>query len=77
MGTGKEKLLQQMMADGVRYIFGNPGTVEQGILDEMYQYPEISYITCLQESPLQLPWQTDMLGQLAPQPLFNCTAVWD
>lgn len=39
-----------MMADGVRYIFGNPGTVEQGILDEMYQYPEISYITCLQES---------------------------
>lgn len=50
MGTGKEKLLQQMMADGVRYIFGNPGTVEQGILDEMYQYPEISYITCLQES---------------------------
>lgn len=30
MSTGKEKLLRQMKADGVEYIFGNPGTVEQG-----------------------------------------------
>ena len=50
METGKEKLLQQMTADGVEYIFGNPGTVEQGILDELYKYPQIEYITCLQES---------------------------
>lgn len=39
-----------MIKDGVKYIFGNPGTVEQGILDELYQYPEIRYITYLQES---------------------------
>ncbi len=50
METGKIKLLRQMMADGVNYIFGNPGTVEQGILDELYRYPAIRYITCLQES---------------------------
>ncbi len=50
METGKIKLLRQMMADGVKYIFGNPGTVEQGFLDELYQYPTIRYITCLQES---------------------------
>ncbi len=50
METGKIKLLRQMMADGINYIFGNPGTVEQGILDELYQYPVIQYITCLQES---------------------------
>lgn len=50
METGKIKLLRQMIADGVDYIFGNPGTVEQGILDELFRYPEIQYITCLQES---------------------------
>lgn len=50
MESGKMKLLRQMMADGITYIFGNPGTVEQGILDELYQYPQLHYITCLQES---------------------------
>lgn len=50
MSTGKEKLLRQMMADGISYIFGNPGTVEQGILDEMHQFPQIRYIVSLQES---------------------------
>lgn len=48
--TGKRKLLEQMVEDGVEYIFGNPGTVEQGILDEMSDFPQIKYITCLQES---------------------------
>lgn len=50
MTTGKEKLLRQMTADGVKYIFGNPGTVEQGLLDELHQFPEIQYITCLHET---------------------------
>lgn len=50
MSTGKEKLLRQMRADGISYIFGNPGTVEQGLLDELTQFPEIKYITCLHES---------------------------
>lgn len=50
MSTGKEKLLCQMREDGVEYIFGNPGTVEQGLLDELSEFPELKYITCLQES---------------------------
>lgn len=50
MAAGKEKLLRQMMADGIKYIFGNPGTVEQGLLDELDKFPEIKYITCLHES---------------------------
>lgn len=50
MSTGKTKLLRQMMADGISYIFGNPGTVEQGLLDELCQYPELQYIVSLQES---------------------------
>lgn len=50
MGKGKEKLLRQMVADGIRYVFGNPGTVEQEFLDELKDFPQLQYITCLQES---------------------------
>lgn len=48
--TGNEKLIEQLMADGCCYMFGNPGTVEQGFLDAMGKYEEFHYITCLQES---------------------------
>lgn len=48
--TGNEKLIEQLMADGCYYMFGNPGTVEQGFLDAMGKYEEFHYITCLQES---------------------------
>lgn len=47
--TGKEKLMEQFLADGFSYMFGNPGTVEQGFLDVLRQYP-IQYVTCLHES---------------------------
>jgi benzoylformate decarboxylase len=28
--TGKRAMLEQLIADGVRHVFGNPGTTEQG-----------------------------------------------
>src|SRR4051812_8412199 len=31
-------------------MFGNPGTVEQGFLDALGEYPELRYITTLQET---------------------------
>src|ERR1700724_3345948 len=33
--TGRALLLDQMVADGARYLFGNPGTVEEGFLDAL------------------------------------------
>lgn len=48
--TGNEKLIEQLLADGCNYMFGNPGTVEQGFLDAMGNYESFHYITCLQES---------------------------
>lgn len=48
--TGNEKLIEQLLADGCSYMFGNPGTVEQGFLDVMGAYQSFDYITCLQES---------------------------
>ncbi|MYW67497.1 thiamine pyrophosphate-binding protein [Streptomyces sp. SID8379] len=43
-------ILEQLRADGVRYMFGNPGTVEQGFLDELRNFPDIEYILALQEA---------------------------
>lgn len=48
--TGNQKIIEQLMADGCYYMFGNPGTVEQGFLDAMGEYRDFHYITCLQES---------------------------
>lgn len=47
---GNKKLLEQFIADGIEYIFGNPGTVEQGFLNELVNYPELKYIMTLQET---------------------------
>ena len=48
--TGREAILKQFLADGFRYMFGNPGTVEQGLLDALKEYPELRYVLTLQES---------------------------
>lgn len=48
--TGARAVLEQLAADGVSYIFGNPGTVEQGFLDALTSFPDITYIETLQES---------------------------
>lgn len=48
--TGRYALLEQLAADGVEYIFGNPGTVEQGFLDALEDFPNLKYIMGLQET---------------------------
>ena len=37
--TGKRALLEQLVADGVRHIFGNPGTTEQAFQDLLQEFP--------------------------------------
>ncbi len=48
--TGRFAIIEQLLADGIHYMFGNPGTVEQGFLDAIAAYPEMKYILALQES---------------------------
>jgi benzoylformate decarboxylase len=48
--TGRFKIIEQFIAEGMTYMFGNPGTVEQGFLDALSAYPEMKYILTLQES---------------------------
>jgi thiamine pyrophosphate-dependent acetolactate synthase large subunit-like protein len=47
---GRKAILEQFIADGMTVMFGNPGTVEQGFLDSLRDYPKIKYILTLQES---------------------------
>lgn len=48
--TGRHAIIEQFLADGIDYMFGNPGTVEQGFLDALADYPEMKYVLSLQES---------------------------
>ncbi len=50
MMTGKRALLEMLKAEGVEYIFGNPGTSEGPIIDMLGDYPEFKYFLALQES---------------------------
>ena len=47
--TGKHALMQMLRAEGVRYIFGNPGTSEGPILDALEDYSDLEYILTTQE----------------------------
>lgn len=48
--TGRFAILEQLLADGMDHMFGNPGTVEQGFLDALSEYPDLKYVLTLQES---------------------------
>ncbi len=47
--TGKRALMEMLRAEGVKYIFGNPGTSESAILDALEDYPDIEYVLTTQE----------------------------
>ena len=47
--TGKQALAHMLVAEGLEYIFGNPGTSETPFLDVLQDYPQLKYIQALQE----------------------------
>ena len=72
--TNRFRLIEQFQADGIRFMFGNPGTVEEGFLDAVSAYPDFQYIETLQEGvAVALP--TDTHGPLTARPWSSCTAV--
>src|SRR6476469_6492168 len=48
--SGHFAIIEQFLADGVTHMFGNPGTVEQGFLDELRSFPELRNVLALQEA---------------------------
>ncbi|HKC07146.1 MAG TPA: thiamine pyrophosphate-binding protein [Methylomirabilota bacterium] len=46
---GKQVFMESLIAHGVEYIFGNPGTTESPLLDALLDYPQLQYIVALHE----------------------------
>src|SRR6267142_5467599 len=46
---GKQVFMESLIAHGVEYIFGNPGTTESPILDALLDYPQLKYVVALHE----------------------------
>src|SRR3990170_7764506 len=47
--SGRYAMMEQLAAEGVRYVFGNPGTTEQAFMDAVQDYPQLQYILALHE----------------------------
>ena len=47
--AGKRALMESLRAEGVEYVFGNPGTSEGAIMDILEEYPDIQYMLATQE----------------------------
>jgi benzoylformate decarboxylase len=48
--TGREIFLKLLLDEGITHLFGNPGTTELPIIEELGRFPELQYVLGLQES---------------------------
>jgi benzoylformate decarboxylase len=48
--TGRSAFLQLLIDEGVRYLFGNPGTTELPLMEVISHYPKLRFVLGLQES---------------------------
>ena len=66
--TGKRALMEMLRAEGVKYIFGNPGTSEGAILDALEDYPDLEYVLTTQEGAAM--GMADAYARSTQQPSF-------
>ena len=66
--TGKRALMEQLIADGVQHIFGNPGTTEQGFMDVLQDYPQVEYMLALHEGVAMS--MADTYARITRRPAF-------
>jgi benzoylformate decarboxylase len=66
--TGKRAMIEQLLADGVRHIFGNPGTTEQGFMDALGDYPQLEFMLALHEGVAVC--MADAYARLTRRPAF-------
>ncbi len=60
--------MEQLIADGVRHIFGNPGTTEQGFMDILQDYPQVGYMLALHEGVAMS--MADTYARITRRPAF-------
>src|SRR6266542_177643 len=66
--TGKRAMLEQLIANGVRHVFGNPGTTEQGFMDILQDYPQMQFMLALHEGVAVC--MADAYARLTRRPAF-------
>src|ERR671932_2664147 len=49
MRRGRDLLFEALEAQGVAYVFGNPGTTELPVLDGFTAHPRVTYVEALHE----------------------------
>ncbi|WP_010511429.1 thiamine pyrophosphate-binding protein [Komagataeibacter europaeus] len=67
-GRGADILLEILESEGVRYIFGNPGTTELPLIDALQRRPDLKYVLALQEASVVA--MADGYAQAAGRPGF-------
>ena len=60
--------MEQLIADGVRHIFGNPGTTEQGFMDILQDYPQVEFMLALHEGVAMS--MADTYARITRRPAF-------
>jgi len=65
---GRLLMMEQLVAAGVRHVFGNPGTTEQAFMDALHDYPQVQYVLGLQEAAVL--GMADGYSRLSPVPAF-------
>ena len=75
--TGKRALLEMLKAEGVEYIFGNPGTSEGPIID-LLGIIRNSSTSCVYKRAWPWAWVSPMPGPPAQRlsSAFTLTADW-
>src|SRR6188472_1365299 len=48
--TGRDALLEVLRTEGVRHLFGNPGSTELPLMDALAGADDLHYVLCLQEA---------------------------
>jgi benzoylformate decarboxylase len=66
--SGKRALMEQLIADDVHHIFGNPGTTEQGFMDILQDYPQIEFMLALHEGVAMS--MADTYARITRKPAF-------
>ena len=74
---GRRALLEMLRAEGVEYVFGNPGTSESPIMDELESFPDLKYTLVMQEG-VAMEWPTPTQGPRDGPRSSTCTSkrVW-
>ena len=73
--TGKRAMVEMLRAEGVKYVFGNPGTTELPLLDALQDAPDIQYVTSLFEGVAT--GMADGYARVTQKPSFvTSTSPW-